>query len=554
MKNFSSQFYSAEEAIEKVRTNNFIQICTVAFIKFLIGWSLLSGVVILFFRFLRLNAPFFYLFLYGIPLALIYGADYAYKHRASTEVCVASVDAHNNAGGLLISEYETGDKSWRIFRKATFIIPDIKTPDNFSQLIGILLLALIFVWGSFYVPILNLNRFGGKKINLSRKISEIKEQIELLQQEDIISTEEQAKLETALDDIVKNSDNESPGITFEALDQMAEKLRYEASDEMKKRIKDMETLRKLEKFAKEARKAAGNSQKINEELEKLKKQLRQAGLSESEINDLLNQQFGNSGNGSESRMSNKNLSNISQALNNNIQKKLIETSELAEKMMDKKLIDEKTGEKFKQSMESNSSDYSDSKNQDNNFFEVGSNSVKESDSSNNNSDKGNSSNQEGSQSNQEGSQSGQEGSQSGQEGSQSGQEGGQSGQEGGQSGQEGGQSGQEGGISGESGEESMMGFGDGGIGKGGGKTPMMFGDKTSDYNAKYHDEVLPSVNPGSAGGATSIGIGIADPEVSKEKEEYSSGDIKHIDNGENSLNKKNILPKHRNAVKNYFNQ
>ena len=98
----------------------------------------------------------------------------------------------------------------------------------------------------------------------------------------------------------------------------------------------------------------------------------------------------------------------------------------------------------------------------------------------------------------------------------------------------------------------MGGDGSGGISRGGGRTPMSYGDKASDHNTKYHDKVLPPVNPESVLGATTLGIGIADPEINKEKEKYSAGNIKHMDKVENTLSKKNILPKHRNAVKNYF--
>ena len=565
----SEKLYPANEAIESVKFNNFIQILFLAFVRFFIGWCLFSGVVILLFRILNLRAPFIFMFIYGIPLAFIYGVDYANKHKASENICVASVDAYNEAGGLLISEYETGDLSWKFFRKSRYAVPESKLPDDYKQLLGILFISLLFVWGSCYVPLLNTNRFGNRKINISRKVNEIKEQIELLEQENIISSEERAKLDTALDEIEKNSNNESPGITFEALDQMSEKLRYEASDEMKKRIKDMEVLKKLENFAKEAKKAQGEAKKVQEELDKLKKQLRQAGLNEAQINDLLENYLGDSS--ASNGINNSNLKNLSKSLNSSIQKKMIDTSELAEKMMEKNLIDEATGEKFKQSMESKNSENAGSNSKENSFFAVDNDSSK---NSQNNSEKGNSSKenagmngQESSQNgSKEGSQSRQQGSQLGQEGGQSGQEGGQSGQEGGQSGQEGGQSGQEGGQSGQEGESSGNGpsnisittgdgsGGEGGISRGGGYTPMSFGDKASDHNAKYHDETLPSVNPESAVEATSLGIGIADPEVNREKEIYNTGSIKHLDNGENTLNKKNILPKHRNAVKNYFNQ
>ena len=88
--NFNSdKLYKAEDAIESVRRNNFTQILILALIRFLIGWCLFFGLVILLFRIIHINAPFLYLFLYGIPLAVIYGADYACKHRASENVCVA---------------------------------------------------------------------------------------------------------------------------------------------------------------------------------------------------------------------------------------------------------------------------------------------------------------------------------------------------------------------------------------------------------------------------------------------------------------------------------
>ena len=547
MSNYSDDLYPAKDAIDSVKRNNYTQILTIASIRFFIGWCLLSGVVILLFRILQLKAPLGFMFLNGIPLGLIYGADYAYKHRASEEVCVACIDAYNNAGGLLISEYETGDSSWRFFRKSRYAIPENKMPDNFKQLLGILLIAMLFVWGCFYVPLLNLNNTGNRRINISKKVAEIKEQIELLQQEDIISQEERAKLETSLEEIEKKSNNESPGITFEALDQMSEKLRYEASDEMKKRIKDMDVLKKLEQFAKEAKKANGETKKVQEELEKLKKQLRQLGLNEAQINDLLDNYLGNSG--ASNGINNTNAGNLAKSLNNSIQQKMIDTSELAEKMIEKNLIDEATGENFRQSMESKKNDNSGSSGTDNSFFDVDNDSSKKGNKQNN-SGKGNNSKENGGQSGQQGGQSGQEGSQSGQQGGQSDQEGGQSGQQGGLAEVEGSKSGQMGDQSGEQDGSS----GQGGISRGGGYTPMTFGDKTSDHNAKYHDETLPSVNPESAVGASSLGIGFADPEVSKDKEKYNAGSIKHIDNNDSTLNKKNILPKHRNAVKNYFNQ
>ena len=585
--------YPAEEAVSIVRNIYFMQMCFVSVVRFLIYWCFFVGIIVLLFRMFYFNAPLIYMFLFGFPLAIVYGIDYAYKNRLSENNCVASIDAFNQAGGLLITEYETGNRSWKIYRKTRFEIPNLNNEQNYKKLIGILVIALLFVWGSFYVPLLNFNRFGGRRINLSKKVTEIKDQIDLLAQEDMITSDERDVLENSLDNIVKNSDKESPGITFEALDQMSEKLKYEVSEDLKKRIKDIETLHKLEDFVHKAKQKAADSKKIKEELEKLKNQLRQMGMDESQINDFLQQQLGidlNSG------INKQQIINASKNLSNNINQKKVNSSELADKLLDKNLVDEAPAEKIKQSLDSNKSDNSDSGSGENGFFEVGNdngNQLKQ-DSKQSGQEGGQSgqeggqsgqeggqfgqesgqSGQEGGQSGQEGGQSGQEGGQSGQEGGQSGQEGGQSGQEGGQSGQEGSQSGQEGGQSGQEGSQSgqeggqsgqeggnssqeggnSVSSGKAGISRGGGRTPMTFGDKTSDHNAKFHDETLPSVNPESAVGATAIGMGIADPTVNQEKEDYTPTNIKTPNKVDNSLNKKNILPKHRNAVKNYFNQ
>ncbi len=545
--------YSAEEAVSIIKNICFIQVCFVSVIRFLIYWCFFVGIIVLLFRMFYFNSPLIYLFLFGFPLAIIYGIDYAYKNRLSEDNCIASIDAYNQAGGLLMTEHETGNRSWKIYRKTKFEIPKLEILQDLKKLIGILIIALLFVWGSFYVPLLNFNRLGSRKINLSKKVTEIRDQIELLAQEDMISIEERDALENSLDNIVKNSDKEAPGITFEALDQMSEKLKYEVAEDLKKRIKDIETLHKLEDFVQKAKQKSADSRKINEELEKLKNQLRQMGMNEAQINDFLKQELGIDSN---SGISKSQISNASKNLSNNINQKKIDSSELADKLLDKNLVDEATAEKIKQSLDSKESENGSSSSGENSFFEVGDDKRDQlNQESKQPGQEGSQSGQEGRQSGKEGSQSGQEGSQSGQEGSQSGQEGSQSGQEGSQSGQEGGQSGQEGGSdNGEGMDANAFTSGDGGISRGGVRSPMTFGDKTSDHNAKYHDETLPSVNPESAIGASVIGIGIADPTVNKEKEDYTPTNIKSPNKVDNSLNKKNILPKHRNVVKNYFNQ
>ncbi len=547
----NERMFSAEEAIKKVRVNNFIQIWFLAFIRFLIYWSISFGVIILIFRIFHFRSNFLLWYLSGIFFAILYAIDFALKNNASRETCIACIDAFNKAGGLLIAENETNDLRWKSVRNHFFEIPKSKKYYSKSH-IYILFASLLFVYACSYVPIINFrNVVESRRINLTNKVAEIKEQIKLLEQEDIIDKNERLTLESSLEDIVNNSDKESPGITFESLDQMADKLKHEAVNDMKKRINDLDILKRLENYAKDAKEAALESKKLKESLEKLKNQLRQAGLSEEQINDLLKQNFGNSNltNGLNKELADS----YSKSISKNIKQKIQQNSELVSKLMDSNLLDEATKQKIEQSLASSDSENKDY-NENNSFFDVSSeqNKIEKENNKNGNSGQEGKSGKSGkndqeSQLDNNGN-SGQDGK-SGKSGkndqesqldnnSNSGQEG-KSGKSRGN-----GQEGQSGETNGE--------YGNGGISRGGGETPMTFGDKASDYNAKYRDEVLPEVKSESALGAVSIGIGIADPKVDKEKGSYTSGLIKTTNKSINSNNEKNLLPKYKNAVRNYF--
>ena len=80
---------------------------------------------------------------------------------------------------------------------------------------------------------------------------------------------------------------------------------------------------------------------------------------------------------------------------------------------------------------------------------------------------------------------------------------------------------------------------------------MTFGDKTSDYNAKFKDQVLPEAKVESSVDTKVIGIGISSPENIKEIQKNESLEMEKRKNG-NDNNSKIVLPKYRNAVKNYF--
>ena len=591
MDNSQSNLYQADQAVGILKNNYFKRYGLLAFLRFIIGWCFAFGIVVLFFRIFNFKDNYIHWFWAGLPLAFIFGYDFASKHKVPDIKCIAAIDAFNKAGGLLLSEKEIGDKSWKTKRKNYFLVPEVDFSFDINQLLSILFIAFLFAVSSYFVPLPTVRSYRSSKIDLEEKVNEIKEQIEVLEEENVITSEEKQKLEESLEEIVDSSNNESPGVTIEALDHLKEKLQNEANSEVKKRITDVELLKKLEDYIKESRKAAEEAKMMREALENFKNQLRKAGMSEAEINDYLNKQFGSEV-GAQGPTKEQ-MKSFSQNVGENLQERVENSRNLIEKFQEKNLLNDDIAEKARQSFSdkynksSNSSDknsFFNLENATNNNSKETEESQKTGSGSKENDNKSGQTGKEG-QLGQEGQsgqseQSGQEGQsgqseQSGQEGQsgqseQSGQEGQsgqseQSGQEGqsgqsGQSGQEGqsgqsGQSGQEG-QSGQNGQDGLgLDFGGaGGIGKGGGYTPMSYGDKASDHNVKYRDEQLPEVKESSANDSVEIGVGFAAPKVNTDTSDYNAKDFKGRDKVGNNISDKNLLPKYRNTVKNYFNR
>lgn len=536
-----NKMYPAEEAVSILQSRCFTQYCLFACIRFFIWWSLAFGIVSFIFRLSHFQINYIYWFFSGLPLAILYGIDFANKHKVSELKSYALVDSFNKAGGLLLAEKETGDKKWRETRKNYYEVPEIELPISSKELNKLLIFSIIFALACLFIPIPKSSLLQGKKMDLKQKVSEIKEHIELLEEEQVIPPEEKSKLEESLEKIVNNSDKEAPGITFESLDQIEDKLKYEVDSEMKKRIKDMELLEKLENYMKEAKNVVEDKKKAKEKLENLKDKLRKSGMSESQINDFLNEQFGNDF--SEDGISNKSeMEKYSQNLTNSIEQKKNNTSDLVDKLQEKNLISENVAQKLKESTSSEKNEKSNSESYNESFFTL------DSDSDSGNIDtSGTESGKEGNEQNPSTS-SDNDNSKDGDETTKKGNDGSE-----GRDGASTSDSINE--VSGKkeaSGKNTVDGLGEGGISVGGGYTPLTYGDKASEHNAKYHDEVLPDVNKESSLNSVSYGIGIADPEVEKEKVIYNSTKFNDNDKNAKNINNKNLLPKYRNTVKNYF--
>ena len=94
--------------------------------------------------------------------------------------------------------------------------------------------------------------------------------------------------------------------------------------------------------------------------------------------------------------------------------------------------------------------------------------------------------------------------------------------------------------------------GKGGIDEGGGKTPMVFGDKSSEENVKFKEQILPPADLEAMKNSQRIGISIGSPVVEKDPGTFTSGVLENTSSDGGSAFSHQVLPRHREAVRNYF--
>ncbi len=488
------------QAVSKLKQKTFIATFCGAFLLFLVAWCFGYGAVVLLLRQLHFKAHFVLYGCSGIILASLYGLNYAILHKVSEAECIAAIDGYNKAGGLLVSEFETGDSSWNSKLNENYELPEIKT--DYSSKFKILFVAVIFLVGCFFVPVTSLK--ADQKLNLNNKAEELNSQIELLNEENFISQAEKEELQKVLENITENSDSNSPGITFEALDQLEEKLKQIASSNLKKRITNKDFLNKLENFNKNVEKVEAATVPSTDVA---------SGSSSIEQTRIMTEE--------------EKMSGLVQSLLN---AGLIDKLE-AEKMLEQA---RKNDEQNKKNAGAGSGSGSETK--------EGTNTKTGSEKNQHSSDSGSEAKKQigesclPSECNQSGDSQNSEKTGVPEITGTSGELG----------------TGEKSEASEQSGTESGM-ESSGKPGEGGGTNNNLFGDLTSDHNAKFHEETLPEANAESMFDTYDAGSAIAIP--NRQDFATPAGD-EAIGTWNSNLkyeqHSDTVLPKHRKAVKNYF--
>jgi hypothetical protein len=181
----------------------------------------------------------------SLPLVLVPAVVLALRRLPTTAAVRAVLDQHGRCGGLLMAgaEFPLGDWSARL--------PEVRVPRlrwRGRRNWGLFAVACAFVALGFLVP-QSLASLGGSRLDVSREVERLKEQLEVLQKEKILDPERAQDLKMKLDQLLRDASGKDPVKTLEALDHVQDLVKQEAQKASEKAAQKMEEMARAEAMA-----------------------------------------------------------------------------------------------------------------------------------------------------------------------------------------------------------------------------------------------------------------------------------------------------------------
>lgn len=466
-------------------------------LKLVTAWNFMAGVVFLILRHLQFfQIDFIGFSMIGLPVCFLAGTALASRQIVPDEKLVALVDSHNNAGGLLLAAFETGDQAWENRTASELQLPEFSV--DYTQRLPGLLLSLLFLLLCVNIPVYSFLGNNDPRIQLKEMHENALDQIEILAETGAIDPKEAEILKGTVEQIGDASDRNDPSKTFEALDQLQEKLRHESAQEAQKEMDKLDELSKLSSLADKLSDNQGDLEKMKEAAKELMKQ-----LSQSEMGQKMQQQSaGDSGKSIEEALAEDGFAaeeaeNAAKELKDYIAQQARQIKEAAGKMLKARLIDRQTFDKLQKEGKIKPLTAEElAKNPDAEIIAAPA--------------------------------------------------------EAGQGGE--GQNGD-----GQPGElQMLLDNGQpgtpGGVGRDGGTAPLQYNRKTSEHGVGLKDEQLPAPKASSLDNSITIGMGVTAPQLLNDESSPSTTTLNWKQPGKLSGESDIILPRHRNAVKKYFDR
>lgn len=517
----------AQQALKTLRLRYLMFYTMLQTVSILTFFNFIFGSIFLLLRQLRLVSINFIGFsLAGIPVCLLIALAIAFRRQLDDERGMAILDSHNKSGGMLLAEFETRDLSWNNRLKG------LEAPRLRMNLWGrmpALLVSIIFIALSVTIPVRQIVGARDPRLELQDIQQSAKTQVEALEDAGLVDEQKADELKQTITQIARASDSNDPSKTFEAFDQLQEKMRKESSVGVQKMLAEQENLQSLQTLADQLKNAASPEQ-ISQALNALQEKLEQCGMDAASIMqpggkslaDNMQKAGQKDGQAAEAAVE------ATQQLRDYISQRAEEARAAAEKLVKARLIDRKTYEKLKQEGRLRPATEAD--------LAPGSGAdlvIAPIEEANTGGDK---------------KLDGQSGA-----GSEKSPGGGKAGS--GSKTQPGSGKPGDGPDSG-NGQSPMVvsgsGVPSGQAGRDGGSAPLDFSRESSEHQLKFKDEALPSPAIGKLEDSVAIGMAIAAPQVENADGQKNSGQIDWQKSEKSGAESDIILPRHRSAVKRYF--
>ena len=189
----------------------------------------------------------------GLVLALIGAWLIALRRAPGITQLRAAVDHHANAGGLIMAgaEYDLG--AWRDQIQLN-LRPRVHY--NARKAMGMMLIAVAFVGGSFALPDdLTALTLPPTPLDVSDQVQNLNDKIETLKQEEVIDDEQAEALVEKLEDIMDKATGEDPTATWQKLDYIKDQLTRTADEAAEEALRETQMLTDLAAAAEAAEQA-----------------------------------------------------------------------------------------------------------------------------------------------------------------------------------------------------------------------------------------------------------------------------------------------------------
>lgn len=150
----------------------------------------------------------------------------ALRHTPSLDRLRAVLDGHSHCGGLLMAESEFTPGDWAQ-RVPTLNLPVVRWRSGRTS--GLATAAGLYVLASFLVPTDLAARAAAPPLDISAQAQTLREQMQVLEEENILASEEKASLNEKLDQVQADASGHDPVKTWEALDHLDQRLDHAAA-------------------------------------------------------------------------------------------------------------------------------------------------------------------------------------------------------------------------------------------------------------------------------------------------------------------------------------